>query len=90
MVGPDGVLATPLATEAEGVRFNFTNDLELDTTATHFMQLAFSADPSGRLLKYNVHTKETKVLHRNLQFPNGASMSKDGSFFVFAKEIAAG
>jgi hypothetical protein len=29
-VGPEGGLATPLATEAEGVRFNFTNDLDLD------------------------------------------------------------
>jgi sugar lactone lactonase YvrE len=29
-VGPDGGLATPLAVEAEGVRFNFTNDLDLD------------------------------------------------------------
>uniref|UniRef100_A0A0E0KJ26 Strictosidine synthase conserved region domain-containing protein n=1 Tax=Oryza punctata TaxID=4537 RepID=A0A0E0KJ26_ORYPU len=24
------------------------------------------------------------VLHRNLQFPNGVSLSKDGSFFVFS------
>ena len=29
-VRPEGGLATPLATEAEGVRFNFTNDLDLD------------------------------------------------------------
>uniref|UniRef100_A0A804P945 Strictosidine synthase conserved region domain-containing protein n=1 Tax=Zea mays TaxID=4577 RepID=A0A804P945_MAIZE len=29
-VRPEGGLATLLATEAEGVRFNFTNDLDLD------------------------------------------------------------
>jgi hypothetical protein len=29
-VGPEGGQATPLATEAEGVRLNFTNDLDLD------------------------------------------------------------
>ena len=29
-VGPEGGLATPLTTEAEGVRFNFTNDPDLD------------------------------------------------------------
>eukprot|EP00267_Zea_mays_P056136 XP_023156172.1 protein STRICTOSIDINE SYNTHASE-LIKE 3-like [Zea mays] len=29
-VCPEGGLATPLATEAEGVRFNFTNDLDLE------------------------------------------------------------
>ena len=49
------------------------------------MQLVLSGDPSGRLLKYNPHTKETTVLHRNLQFPNGVSLSKDGSFFVFCE-----
>jgi sugar lactone lactonase YvrE len=46
------------------------------------MQLVFSGDPSGRLLKYNPQTKETTVLHRSLQFPNGVSMSKDGSFYI--------
>lgn len=29
-VGPEGGLATPLATEAEGVPLKFTNDLDLD------------------------------------------------------------
>uniref|UniRef100_A0A0D9VZ23 Strictosidine synthase conserved region domain-containing protein n=1 Tax=Leersia perrieri TaxID=77586 RepID=A0A0D9VZ23_9ORYZ len=97
-VGPEGGLATAIATEAEGVRFNFTNDLDLDDDGNvyftdssihyqrrNFKQLAFSADPSGRLLKYNAKTKETTVLHRNLQFPNGVSMSKDRSFFVFSE-----
>ncbi|CAL4944413.1 unnamed protein product [Urochloa decumbens] len=97
-VGPEGGLATPLATEAEGVRLNFTNDLDLDDEGNvyftdssihyqrrNFMQLVFSGDPSGRLLKYNPQTKETTVLHRNLQFPNGVSMSKDGTFFVFCE-----
>ncbi|KAL5218768.1 hypothetical protein ABZP36_019452 [Zizania latifolia] len=51
----------------------------------HFMQLVFSGDPSGRLLKYDAKTKETTVLHRNIQFPNGVSLSKDGAFFVFCE-----
>lgn len=51
----------------------------------NFMQLIFSAEDSGRLLKYNPITQETTVLLRNLQFPNGVSMSKDGSFFVFCE-----
>lgn len=97
-VGPEGGLATPLAVEAEGVRFNFTNDLDLDADGNvyftdssilyqrrNFMQLVFSGDPSGRLLKYDPKTKETTVLQRNLQFPNGVSLSKDGSFFVFCE-----
>lgn len=51
----------------------------------NFLQLVFSGDDSGRLLKYNPETKETTVLVRNLQFPNGVSMSKDRSFFVFCE-----
>lgn len=49
------------------------------------MQLVFSAEDSGRVLKYDPVTKETTVLVRGLQFPNGVSMSKDGSFFVFCE-----
>ncbi|EHA8588532.1 protein STRICTOSIDINE SYNTHASE-LIKE 3 [Cocos nucifera] len=97
-VGPEGGLATPLSTEAEGVPLNFTNDLDIDEEGNiyftdsstnyqrrNFMQLVFSGEPSGRLLKYNPVTKETIVLLRNLQFPNGVSLSKDGSFFVFCE-----
>lgn len=49
------------------------------------MQLVFTSEPSGRLLKYNPVTKETTVLLRNLQFPNGVSLSKDGTFLVFCE-----
>ncbi|KAF3437584.1 hypothetical protein FNV43_RR20340 [Rhamnella rubrinervis] len=95
-VGPEGGLATPLTTEAEGVPLRFTNDLDIDEEGNvyftdssskyqrrNFMQLIFSGEDSGRVLKYNSTTKETKVLMRNLHFPNGVSLSKDGSFFVF-------
>lgn len=97
-VGSEGGLATPLTTEAEGVPFNFTNDLDIDEEGNiyftdsstnfqrrNFMQLVFTSEPSGRLLKFNQVTKETTVLLRNLQFPNGVSLSKDGSFLVFAE-----
>lgn len=97
-VGPDGGLAKPLTTEAEGIPFNFTNDLDIDEEGNiyftdsstnyqrrNFMQLVFTGDPSGRLLKYNPVTKETTVLRRDLQFPNGVSLSKDGSFFLFCE-----
>ncbi|XP_077241029.1 protein STRICTOSIDINE SYNTHASE-LIKE 3-like isoform X2 [Tasmannia lanceolata] len=97
-VGPEGGLAMPLVTEAEGVPLGFTNDLDIDNEGNiyftdsstkyqrrNFMQLVFAAEDSGRLLKYNTITKETTVLRRNLQFPNGVSMSKDGSFFVFCE-----
>ncbi|KAJ9178657.1 hypothetical protein P3X46_010524 [Hevea brasiliensis] len=97
-VGPEGGLATSLTTEAEGIPLQFTNDLDIDDRGNiyftdsstqyqrrNFMQLVFSADDSGRVLKYNPITKETTVLVRNLQFPNGVSLSKDGTFFVFCE-----
>ncbi|BFG30270.1 protein STRICTOSIDINE SYNTHASE-LIKE 3 [Prunus yedoensis var. nudiflora] len=97
-VGPEGGLATPLTTEAEGVPLRFTNDLDIDEEGNvyftdssttyqrrNFMQLIFSAEDTGRVLKYNPTTKETTVLEKNLQFPNGLSLSKDGSFFVFCE-----
>ncbi|XP_043700861.1 protein STRICTOSIDINE SYNTHASE-LIKE 3-like [Telopea speciosissima] len=97
-VGPEGGLATSLATEAEGVPLGFTNDLDIDDEGNvyftdsstkyqrrNFMQLVFSAEDSGRVLKYDPITKETTVLVRSLQFPNGLSLSKDGSFFIFCE-----
>ncbi|KAG6619748.1 hypothetical protein I3843_13G110200 [Carya illinoinensis] len=97
-VGPEGGLAMSLTTEAEGVPLRFTNDLDIDDEGNvyftdsstkyqrrNFMQLVFSAENTGRVLKYNPTTKETSVLLRNLQFPNGVSLSKDGSFFVFCE-----
>ncbi|CAN4120134.1 unnamed protein product [Withania somnifera] len=97
-VGPEGGLAESLTTEAEGVPLGFTNDLDVDDEGNvyftdsstkyqrrNFMQLVFSAEDSGRVLKYNPTTKETTVLIRNLQFPNGLSLSKDGSFFIFCE-----
>ncbi|XP_060169968.1 protein STRICTOSIDINE SYNTHASE-LIKE 3-like [Lycium barbarum] len=97
-VGPEGGLAASLTTEAEGVPLGFANDLDVDDDGNvyftdsstkyqrrNFMQLVFSAEDSGRVLKYNPKTKETTVLIRNLQFPNGISLSKDGSFFIFCE-----
>ncbi|KAJ7948112.1 putative Strictosidine synthase [Quillaja saponaria] len=97
-VGLEGGLATPLTTEAEGVPLRFTNDLDIDNEGNvyftdsstkyqrrNFIQLVFSAENSGRVLKYNPATKETTVLIRDLQFPNGVSLSKDGSFFVLCE-----
>ncbi|GMI89038.1 strictosidine synthase-like 3 [Hibiscus trionum] len=94
-VGPEGGLATSLVTEAGGVPLRFTNDLDIDDEGNiyftdssskyqrrNFMLLIYSCENSGRLIKYNPQTKETNVLMTNLQFPNGVSLSKDGSFLV--------
>lgn len=51
----------------------------------NFLQLVFSGDNTGRVLKYDPIAKKAVVLVSNLQFPNGVSISKDGSFFVFCE-----
>lgn len=97
-VGPDGGLATVLTTEAEGVPLKFTNDLDVDDEGNvyftdsstnyqrrNFIQLVLSAENTGRVLKYDPVTKQTTVLERDLQFPNGLTLSKDGSFFIFCE-----
>ncbi|XP_044497965.1 protein STRICTOSIDINE SYNTHASE-LIKE 3-like [Mangifera indica] len=97
-VGPEGGLATSLTTEAEGVPLRFTNDLDIDDEGNvyftdssilfqrrNFMQLVFSGDDSGRVLKHDPTTKQTTVLVRNIQYPNGVSLSKDKSFFLFVE-----
>ncbi|ESQ36036.1 hypothetical protein EUTSA_v10007865mg [Eutrema salsugineum] len=97
-VGPEGGLATSLTTEADGVPLRFTNDLDVDDQGNvyftdsssvfqrrKFMLLIVSGEDSGRVLKYNPVTKETSTLLRNLQFPNGLSLGKDGSFFIFCE-----
>ncbi|CAM8919814.1 unnamed protein product [Rhodiola kirilowii] len=97
-VGPDGGLATSLTTEAEGVPMKFTNDLDVDDEGNvyftdsstnyqrrNFIQLVLSAENTGRVLKYDPVTKQTTVLVRDLQFPNGITLSNDGSFFIFCE-----
>ncbi|KAG7596298.1 Strictosidine synthase conserved region [Arabidopsis suecica] len=97
-VGPEGGLATSVTNEADGVPLRFTNDLDIDDEGNvyftdsssffqrrKFMLLIVSGEDSGRVLKYNPKTKETTTLVRNLQFPNGLSLGKDGSFFIFCE-----
>lgn len=98
-VGPKGGLAVSLTTEAENVPFSFTNDLDVDEDGRNvyftdsssnyqrrnFLQLILTSEPTGRVLRYDTVTKQTDVLVRELQFANGLSLSKDGSFFVFCE-----
>ena len=50
-----------------------------------FLLTALSGDDTGRILRYNPLTKEVKVLYKEIQFPNGLSLSKDESFLVVAQ-----
>ena len=42
-VGPEGGLATSLATEAEGVPLRFTNDVDVDTEGNVYLCLSLLA-----------------------------------------------
>ncbi|KAL1191544.1 Protein STRICTOSIDINE SYNTHASE-LIKE 10 [Cardamine amara subsp. amara] len=96
VVGPDGGLAKSLVTEAEGQRFRFTNDLDIDeeeyvvyftVTSSIFQRRQFFAgvldiDKTGRFIKYDISSKKVTVLLQGLEFPNGVALSKDRSFVL--------
>ena len=94
LISRDGNI-TPLSTEAEGVKFGCTNDLDVAadgtiyfTDATYKFPLTqLKADllehqPNGRFLAYDPRTKQTKVLLRDLYFANGVAISPDQSFVL--------
>jgi sugar lactone lactonase YvrE len=93
-IAPDGK-GTVLSTEAGGVPFRCTNDLDVAadgtiyfTDATYKFPLTqLKADllehqPNGRFLSYDPRTKQTKVLLRDLYFANGVAVSPDQSFVL--------
>ncbi|KAL1118744.1 hypothetical protein V6Z11_D01G056700 [Gossypium hirsutum] len=47
--------------------------------------LSKSTDNSGRLLKYDLHTKNTFVIYTGLMFPNGVALNKNHSFLLVAE-----
>ncbi|XP_076893675.1 protein STRICTOSIDINE SYNTHASE-LIKE 10-like [Bidens hawaiensis] len=95
-LGPNGGLATSLVSEVQGLPLLFTNALDIDYTNgfiyfTDSSQLytrrdhllvVLTGDKTGRLLKYNLETKEVAVVLHNLMFPNGVALSKDGNFLL--------
>ncbi|KAL3689877.1 hypothetical protein R1sor_016186 [Riccia sorocarpa] len=97
-VGPEGGLAEVLTNEAEGEKLAFTNDLDIDDDGTiyftdsstkhprsKFFYSMLESEDTGRFLKYDPKTKDTTVLIKKLQFPNGVTISKDHSFIVIAE-----
>src|ERR1700738_1573613 len=93
-ISPDGK-STILSTEAEGVPFRCTNDLDVAADGTIFFTdasykfplKALKADllehqPNGRFMAYDPRTKQTRVLLRDLYFANGVAVSPDQSFVL--------
>ncbi|XP_052174624.1 protein STRICTOSIDINE SYNTHASE-LIKE 10-like [Diospyros lotus] len=98
VVGPQGGLATPIATEADGVPFGFTNGLDIDQQTgfvyftdsssryrrRNYVSVIARGDSTGRLLKYDPGSGQTTVILGNLTFPNGVALSRDGDFLLVA------
>jgi sugar lactone lactonase YvrE len=86
---------TLLSTEADGVPFRCTNDLDVAADGTIYFSDAsskfplsnYKADilehqPNGRLLVYEPATKSTRVVLRDLHFANGVAISPDQTFVL--------
>jgi sugar lactone lactonase YvrE len=84
-----------LATEANGIPFRCTNDLDVaaDGTvyftdaSTKFPLSSYRADilehgPNGRLLAYEPKTKTARVVLSDLHFANGVAVSPDQSYVL--------
>ncbi len=93
-INPAGKI-TVLTTEAEGVPFAFTDDLDIASDGMIYFSDASSkytqpdyildlleARPYGRFLSYNPETQETRVLLRDLYFANGIALSQNEDFVL--------
>ncbi|KAL9229398.1 hypothetical protein vseg_004867 [Gypsophila vaccaria] len=87
-----------LTAEAEGVKFGLTDGVDVLTDGTiyftdasykyqfhEYLHDILECRPYGRLLSFNPNTNETKVLLRDLYFPNGVAISPDQSSLVFCE-----
>lgn len=99
VVGPNGGLASTVASEAQGTPFGFTNGVDIHQTngavyfsdsssryqRRNFVAAIISGDNTGRLMKYEPESKQVTVLLRSLGFPNGVALSKNGDFILLSE-----
>ena len=93
-IDPQGQIKV-LSTEAEGLPFKFTDDLDIASDGTIYFSDASSrfaqpdylldlleARPHGRLLSYSPGSGETRVLLKDLYFANGVALSANEDFVL--------
>jgi sugar lactone lactonase YvrE len=93
-IDPSGQISV-LATEAQGVAFKFTDDLDIAADGTIYFSDAsdtypqpdylfdlLEARPHGRLLRYNPATGQVAVLLKDLYFANGVALSQNEDFVL--------
>lgn len=95
-ISPDGTIEM-LTNEVEGTSITYANELAIATDGTiYFTDSSTKFDrgwpydilegqPHGRLLAYNPVSKETKIVHENMYFPNGLVLSPDEDFLLIAE-----
>jgi sugar lactone lactonase YvrE len=99
-IARDGSVSV-LTTEADGLRFACTNDLDVARDGTVYFTDASSKFPltdftadilehqgNGRLLAYDPKTKKTRTLMNNLCFANGVAVSPDQTFLLVVETAA--
>jgi sugar lactone lactonase YvrE len=93
-IAPDGSI-TVLSTEADGVPFACTDDIDIAVDGTiYFSDASFKFSfeefteelmehrPNGRLMAYDPETKTTRVLMDSLNFANGVAVAPDQTSVV--------
>uniref|UniRef100_A0A453KQU7 Strictosidine synthase conserved region domain-containing protein n=7 Tax=Triticinae TaxID=1648030 RepID=A0A453KQU7_AEGTS len=98
-VGRCGGLAEVVATEADGLPFNFLNGVDVDQETgevyftdsstvyqrSEYMLVVLTGDATGRLMRYDPRTGNVTVLRSGLAFPNGVALSADRTHLVVAE-----
>lgn len=93
-IDPQGHI-TSLTTEADGLPFRFTDDLDIASDGRiyfsdaswkhdhhHYLYDLLEAKPYGRLVRYDPADGSTEVLLDDLYFANGIALSEDESFVL--------
>ena len=98
-VNADGSVKT-LTDEAEGLKFKLTDGVDVAVDGLIYFSDAsykyslkehlfdiLEGRPYGRLLSFDPSTNETKVLARDLFFPNGVVVSPDQNSVIFCESV---
>ncbi len=92
----EGAQPLVLTDSADGLKFGFTDDVAVDSTGEnvyfsdasskfgfgHHMEDLLEHGANGRLLRYNIATKETIVLMPGLHFANGVAVGPDDAYVL--------
>ncbi len=96
---PSGEITT-LSTEADGLPFTFTDDVDVAPNGVvyftdassrhdqhHYLRDIFESRGTGRLLAYDPATARTEVVLEDLHFANGVALSPAGDFVLVNETI---